>query len=184
RFGPNFPGGVFWLCCSLPDEVPAQVGACGGSGAMNLRADFADLTLDEKVRLVRDAWRMEVPRLLVFDDCEDESLLREWLPGGGGAHVLVTRREPEVGILRLPVLPLGGLSRDESLALLGAYRPDERAGGPAMGALAEELGHLPLALRLAGGFLRLHHDVSVDAYLGRLRSPEAATPASPPPPPK
>src|SRR5207248_1014396 len=101
RFGPNFPGGVFWLCCSLPDEVPAQVGACGGSDAMNLRANFADLTLDEKVRLVRDARRMEVPRLLVFDDCEVESLLREWLPGGGP-------RRPGAGRGRAPASGAAG----------------------------------------------------------------------------
>src|SRR5947209_8393809 len=59
RFGRHFAGGVFWLSFSMPDEVPAQVAACGGTEAMDLRADFAELTLDEKLHLVQRAWQGE-----------------------------------------------------------------------------------------------------------------------------
>src|SRR5437660_3666797 len=69
RFGRHFAGGVFWLDCSMPDEVPAQVAACGGAGAMDLRADFGELTLDERLHLVQEAWRGDMPRRLVLDDC-------------------------------------------------------------------------------------------------------------------
>ncbi len=37
--------------------------------------DFASLALDEQVAYVLAAWRSSIPRLLIFDNCEDEALL-------------------------------------------------------------------------------------------------------------
>ena len=48
------------------------------------------LPLDQQVRLVEDDWARSVPRLLVFDNCEEEALLDRWRPRTGGARVLVT----------------------------------------------------------------------------------------------
>lgn len=39
------------------------------------------------MKLVLGAWQSPLPRLLIFDNCEDEALLAQWRPPTGGAHV-------------------------------------------------------------------------------------------------
>src|SRR6185503_11705123 len=80
RYGQFFAGGIFWLSFAEANAVPAEVAACGGAGALELRPDFGSLPLDDQVALVRQAWQQSLPRLLVFDNCEDEALLQEWRP--------------------------------------------------------------------------------------------------------
>jgi tetratricopeptide (TPR) repeat protein len=174
RYGSYFAGGVFWLSFGIAEDVSLHVAACGGEGALELRADFADLSLDDQLHLVLRAWQEETPRLLVFDDCDDEDVLQEWLPAAGGAHVLVTsRRTAWDGALRATVLPVGPLSRDESTALLHRLRPDVQETAPGLRQIADELEDMPLALRLAGGFLRRYRgSISLDSFLEQVRSRE------------
>jgi tetratricopeptide (TPR) repeat protein len=174
RYGSFFAGGVFWVSFGVPDEVSLHVAACGGPGALELRADFTDLALDDQLHLVLRAWQADTPRLLIFDDCEDEALLQEWLPAGGGSHVLVTsRRQTWESSLRLTTLPVGPFTRDESVAMLHRLRPDVARTAPALAQIAAELGDLPLALRLAGGFLRRNRgSIGLDSFLEQIRSNE------------
>jgi tetratricopeptide (TPR) repeat protein len=169
RYGRLFEGGVFWLSFSVPDQVPAQVAACGDVG---LRGDYARLTLDQQVQLVSAAWQSPTPRLLVFDECEHPGALREWLPTQGGAHVLVTtRRLLWDGQPPGAIQELGPLGREDAAALLRRFRPDLHAATPALRFLAGELGDVPLALRLAGGFLRCQRDeIAIESMLGLLRA--------------
>jgi tetratricopeptide (TPR) repeat protein len=172
RYGGYFAGGVFWLSFGIPDDVAMQVAACGGPDALALRADFAELSLDDQLHLVLRAWQDETPRLLVFDDCDDADVLGEWLPAAGGARVLVTsRRTSWDGGLRLAAVPVGPLRREDSAALLHRLRPDIDEDAPALRHLAAELEDQPLALRLAGGFLRRYRgSTTPDAFLDQLRS--------------
>jgi tetratricopeptide (TPR) repeat protein len=174
RFGRFFAGGVFWLSFTTPAEVALQVAACGGLGGMDLRADFAELALDDQLHMVLRGWQADVPRLLLFDDCDDGDLLREWLPTVGGAHVLLTCRHPAWDpTLRVTPVPIGPLLRPESVSLLRGFRPDLQESAPIVGQLAAELGDLPLALRLAGGFLaRYRSQMSPVSFLEQLRSRE------------
>lgn len=172
RYGRFFAGGVFWLGFGVPEDVPLKVAACGN--ALELRADFADLSLDDQLHLVLRTWQEQTPRLLVFDGCDDEDQLREWLPGDGGCHVLVTSRQTSwEGAVKVATVPVGPLSRGESAALLRRFRPDVRESAPALRHIAEELEDLPLALRLAGGLLRCYRgSLSVDSLLEQIRSRE------------
>ncbi len=174
RYGRFFAGGVFWLSFGVTEEVPLQVAACGSAGALGLRTDFSELSLDDQLHLVLRAWQEATPRLLVFDDCDDQELLREWLPSGGGAHVLVTSRRPAWdGALKVTAVPVGALSHDEGAALVRRLRPDVPEATPALRQVAEELEGLPLALRLAGGFLRRYRDsLSLESFLEQIRSRE------------
>jgi hypothetical protein len=98
--------------------------SCGGPGYLDLHPDFARLPLPDQVRLVRAAWQEPAPRLLVFDNCEDERLLAAWRPSSGGSRVLLTSRRGRWSkSLGLQALPLDVLERDESLALLREFRP-------------------------------------------------------------
>ncbi|MBX0327119.1 tetratricopeptide repeat protein [Oscillochloris sp. ZM17-4] len=174
------PGGVFWLSFGDPAAVADGVAACGRAEHLALHPDFDSLPFDRQVRLVRAAWREPLPRLLVFDNCEDESLLAEWRPPTGGCRVLVTSRRARWSpALVSQVLRLHALERAESLALLRAYcanLPDAESvfASPAaladLEAIAAELGDLPLALHLAGSYLAHRYlSLSPASYLAELR---------------
>jgi tetratricopeptide (TPR) repeat protein len=132
RYGSYFLGGVFWLSMAEPESVAAEVALCGGPNGLGLYTEAGGLSLDEQVGMVRAAWGSGMPRLLVFDNCEDEQVLAAWRPVSGGCRVLVTsRRGSWDRSLGVAVLALGVLSRGESVELLGKFREDLlTAGGP------------------------------------------------------
>jgi tetratricopeptide (TPR) repeat protein len=173
RYGRYFAGGVFWLSFASADEIPLQVAACAAPG-------FQTRPLEERVRRVKDAWQSATPRLLVFDNCEEEALLDAWRPPSGGCRVLVTSRRsywsPTLGVA---ALPLDLLPRADSVALLRRYRPDLAADDPGLDAIAAELGDLPLALHLAGSYLHAYRsEASLDGYLAELQRSDVVQHAS------
>jgi len=173
RYGRYFHS-VYWVSFAEPGGIPAEIAFCGGTGGMHLRPDFHTLSLEERVRMVMAEWQGELPRLLVFDNCEHEGLLDYWLPPTGGCRVLVTSRQghwdPSLGVIDLP---LDVFSRQESVALLREHRTDLPADSPELDAIAEELGDLPLALDLAGRYLlRYRREVTPAAYLLEIQRPE------------
>jgi tetratricopeptide (TPR) repeat protein len=171
RYGQYFAGGVFWLRFADPKAIPAEVAACGELGGLDLPASFGKLPLDDQVRLVLSAWQSPLPRLLVFDNCEEEESLARWRPPHGGCRVLVTsRRAAWDTALGVQALPLGVLSRAESMALLRKFRPD--LADDEANLIAEELSDLPLALHLAGSYLRTYQHATFGSpatYLTQLR---------------
>jgi tetratricopeptide (TPR) repeat protein len=173
RYGRYFQGGVFWLSFAKAEGVPAEVAASAGSDLLDWRPDYHTLPLDEQVRLVLSAWQSALPRLLVFDNCEEQALIAHWRPPTGGCSVLVTSRrehwEPTLGVQRVP---LEVFPRARSVELLHKYRLDFPVAEPNFDAIAEELGDLPLALHLAGSYLNTYKDASFGtpaAYLDHLR---------------
>jgi tetratricopeptide (TPR) repeat protein len=172
RYGRYFPGGVFWISCSIPVTVALQIAACGRSDAMDLRPDFPSLPLDEQVHLVLGAWQGDTPKLLLYDDCDEPSQLREFLPSRGGAHVLITSRALAwEGPSRPAMLPVGPLPREHGVAVLSGFRPDLAAQPVALGQIARELDDLPLALNLAGGVLAAQRGLTPEAYRQWLCDP-------------
>jgi hypothetical protein len=181
RFGRYFAGGVFWLSFADPADLGAEVAACGGAEYLDLLgpspgAGASPPDKDELVKRVRAAWRDGPPRLLVFDNCEDEGLLEDWRPTSGACRVLLTSRRADwdQGLGVHPV-PLPALPRADSVRLLAGHgfaAPEDRA---TLDRIAAELGDLPLALRLAGRHLARYRDVETpDEYLQQLRaSPDA-----------
>jgi DNA-binding CsgD family transcriptional regulator len=96
RYGRYFAGGVFWLSFADPANIPAEIANAGSR--LNLPG-FEFLDLPEKVaRTVRE-WEGPLPRLLIFDNCEDEHLVDLYMPVGGGRRILITS-------LMSPGLPL------------------------------------------------------------------------------
>ena len=176
RYGQYFLGGVFWLSFADPAAVSAEIGTCGGPGGMKLRDDFGSLPLTDQVQLVAAEWQGPLPRLLVFDNCEDEALLARWRPRAGGCRVLVTSRRGTWSLyLGVHALSLGVLARSESLALLRQHRPDLVPDDPLLDAIAAELGDLPLALHLAGSYLARYQHApfgQLAAYLEAVRRPD------------
>ena len=173
RYGQFFPGGVLWLNFADPEAVPAEVAACGGTDGMQLSPEFGAQSLDEQVRRVLAAWSNPTPRLLVFDNCEDETLLEQWKPKYGGCRVLITSRRAQWdATLGVQPLRLEVLVRTESIALLRRFRPDLPDTSAELDAIAAALGDLPLAMHLAGSFLaKYRHALTPAQYLRRLQTP-------------
>jgi tetratricopeptide (TPR) repeat protein len=171
RYGPYFAGGAFWLSFADANAVQAEIVKCHHAVGLEVRLNYDSLPLEDQVRLVTSAWESPLPRLLVFDNCEDEELFHQWCPRTGGCRVLVTSRKAvwslESGI---KIQPLGVLSRAESIELLRKYRSDLTEKD--LEAIAKELGDLPFALSLAGSFLKKYQHTTIgtpEAYLEHLR---------------
>ena len=165
RYGQYFAGGVFWLSFADPELIPSEVADCGKAEA--------DTPLETRVKQVLSDWQSSLPRLLVFDNCDDAQLLVKWRPVTGASRVLVTSRnstwDPGLGV---QALALGELARAESMALLRGFREDLGADDPDLEAIAAALGDLPLALHMAGSYLRSYRfEISPAQYLAALRRP-------------
>ncbi|MBS1966619.1 MAG: tetratricopeptide repeat protein [Chloroflexi bacterium SZAS-1] len=174
RYGVYFAGGVFWLSFADAAGIVAEIAACGASGIVQ-HPNWNELPVDEQVALVRQAWESPIPRLLIFDNCEDEELVRTWRPTTGGCRILITsRRDRWSNTLGIIAQPLDVLSRAESIRLLHKHRPDLQHTTQALDALAHELGDLPLALHLAGSYLETNAEDPIlgdpSALLRELRS--------------
>jgi tetratricopeptide (TPR) repeat protein len=168
RYGQFFAGGVSWISCVQPEDIPGEVAASGRG--LGLHPGFATLRRPEQVRRVLAAWHQPMPRLLIFDGCEEADLLREWWPEAGGCHVLLTSRQPDVrphrGVYRLA---LDVLPRPDSQMVLTALIDTDAAPANTLDTLTSELGDLPLALRLASACLRRCPHLPPADYLARLR---------------
>jgi tetratricopeptide (TPR) repeat protein len=163
RYGRFFTGGVYWLSFAEPELIPFEVAACGGL------AD--DNPLENRVKQVLSQWQSGMPRLLIFDNCEDPHLLMQWRPHTGASRVLVTSHlsnwTPALGFKQLK---LGMLERSESIALLRGFREDLETNDPDLDAIAGELEDLPLALKIAGSYLRAYrNEMNPWEYLNALR---------------
>lgn len=174
RYGQYFAGGVFWLSFTDPNAVPAEIASCGGADHLALRPDFEQLPIEQQVSLVRDAWDRPLPRLLIFDNCEDPALLERWRPHSDSCRVVITSRRTQWNVaLGVHSLLLSVLTREESIALLQKHCPDLSRKHVALTAIAAELDDLPLALHLAGHYLaRYRPEVSAAIYVHQLRSSE------------
>jgi tetratricopeptide (TPR) repeat protein len=163
RLGRYFAGGVFWLSFAEPAQIPREMTVCGESGLVQ-HPGWATLTPEERVRLVSLAFQEPTPRLLIFDNCEEEAVLQQWRPTTGGCRVLLTSRHARWSrSLGVTTLALAELDQETSVTLLRRYRPELSASDEHLRAIARELGGLPLALHLAGSFLEVYQS---DPVLG------------------
>jgi transcriptional regulator with XRE-family HTH domain len=103
--------------------------------------------------------------LLIFDNAGAPADVAPWLPGDGG-HVLITSREHGWDEIAAP-LGVAVFTRAESIEMMRRRIP----GLPLADAeqLAVELGHLPLAIAQAAGFMA-DTGTSATQYLDMLRN--------------
>ena len=108
------------------------------------------------------------PWALILDDLVSAADLEGLWPAGQAGQVVITTRLPEAAFRSGPrIAPVGGFSRREVLAYLGARLtdfPDQRAEALDLGA---DLDGLPLALAQAAAVMSLNR-LSCREYRGRL----------------
>ncbi len=93
RYGRYFAGGGLWLACADPRNIPGEIARCGGADCLALYTDRMGLPLLDQMQHVVGAWKSPLPRLLVFDHCEDRQILRDWRPTIGRCRILLTSRD-------------------------------------------------------------------------------------------
>ncbi|MFZ0546707.1 MAG: FxSxx-COOH system tetratricopeptide repeat protein [Candidatus Promineifilaceae bacterium] len=168
RYGRYYPGGVYWLNFGEPENIDELVAGMGSKRGMNLFAEADRLPLNKKTEMVKRAWQEQIPRLLIFDNCEDINVAAEWLPVSGGCSALITSRRSDWSkTLPLTVCPLEILPRPESVTFLQYLA--EALSLQEADMVAQEVGDWPLALQLAGSFLYRYQDVIPQEYVAQLR---------------
>ena len=166
RYG-RFIHGVHWLNAAQPEGLGAEIAACGEAMCL---PDWPQEQPEQIAHTVSE-WHRSGPRLLILDNLEEVGAAREWLGrlGGGPLRLLLTaRRSDWPADLGLEPLRLDVFTPEESRAFLRQYLPEGRAADADLDALAERLGHLPLALELAGRYLVSILRLAVADYLDRL----------------
>lgn len=176
RYGRFFRG-IHWLNCAPPQTPNAEIAACGEE--MDL--PYWPKEQPDQVARTLEEWKRGEARLVILDNVENTSAVRAWLDrlSGSPIRLLLTARHSDwPADLGLTLLPLDTFTRKESLAFLRHHMPSQLTIDAELEQLAESLGHLPLALDLAGRYLVKYSQTSVETYQHQLRatwsSPETA----------
>ena len=103
--------------------------------------------------------------LLVFDNATDPAVLQPFIPAAGDARVIITSNQRTMAYLGAGV-SVDVFSKAEAQAFLAERTGSADADGA--GAVAVELGHLPLALAQAAAVIADQH-LGYGTYLDRLR---------------
>jgi hypothetical protein len=179
RFGPAFPGGVFWLRAQGEQRTEITAAEAESLYLQQIRAfghqlgeDTSGMTADRIEGVI--AKRLEdqgQPFLWIVDevppDLATEDLQCWFAPHPLGKTVFTTRSRQYEG-LALSV-DLGALDANDALRLLTLYHSpagdDERQAAKA---IAAELGGHPLALHVAACYLRSAPEKSMTEFLADL----------------
>ncbi|WP_230202861.1 FxSxx-COOH system tetratricopeptide repeat protein [Parafrankia discariae] len=151
---------VWWVDAEQTALLAEKIAALAGPLGLPSDGPVADTAVAVLAALGRrEGW------LLVFDNADDPTALRAWLPAGPG-HVLITSRTPAWDVWAATI-EVDLLPRAESIDLLTRRLPG--LDPVVADRLADELGDLALALAQAGGYLTRTRLPPAD-YLTRFRT--------------
>ncbi|MDT7808606.1 MAG: hypothetical protein QOJ70_2419 [Acidobacteriota bacterium] len=149
RHSDDYPNGVIWL--NADQDIDAQLVEL----AERARWIAPEVEHKFKLEVARQRIQSYSDCLLVFDNLETLDAVRDYLPRQGvEPHILVTSRTEQTGFISVALDPL---DEELSLRLLTQEAMQEPTGETEKGAareIVEALGGLPLALELAGAYLR------------------------------
>jgi len=154
---------VAWIAADSEDQLLTGLDTL--ATALGLRSPGEDFSV-AVARLRAYLNTCATPALLVFDNVVNADLLPGYLPASGSVQVVLTSSLRSVERLGQPI-PVDLFSPAESCQYLAdATGLDDPDGSLTV---AEELGHLPLALAQAAAVLRGQH-LGFATYLQRLRT--------------
>jgi tetratricopeptide (TPR) repeat protein len=173
RYGSYFAGGVFWLYAASNETLQANLDRCWDS--LKPEEWRYEVKPETRLQVVRELFNQPIPRLLIFDNCEDPALFTAYRPqASSGCRVLVTSRRSQWQLGSINLIALDTLPPLESRQLLqqlaaqpniNNYLSDDDADQ-----LAELVGHLPLALHLVGSSLKFYFRKPVAEYIAALKN--------------
>jgi tetratricopeptide (TPR) repeat protein len=116
------------------------------------------------LQALHQASRLGNPVLVVFDNVVAPRDIQAFLIEPGRVHYLITSRHDDWSGIAYD-FPLGLLGGPAAVELL---RSEADRGDPGLEILAEDLGRLPLALVIAGAYLRANAVISIAEYRNSL----------------
>jgi tetratricopeptide (TPR) repeat protein len=156
--GPSFPGGRLYLDLHGLDDRPLSADEALNRLLRWSRGRDAALPDDraERAALLRSTLAGRRV-LIVLDNAQTETQVRDLLPGDEGCAVLLTSRRPMAALDGLVRVDLGLFQADEAVDLMGRILgPDRVAAEPAAAREIVDLcGRLPLAVRFAAARLSI-----------------------------
>lgn len=154
---------VAWMGGETTDQVVA--GLARVADALGVYPQGEDSTTAARAALAH-LQRLDGQSLLVFDNATDPDALAGWLPSRGRVQVLITTVHREFAGLA-EVVDVDLFSADEAVRYLRRrIGPGDDAGARVV---ADELGHLPLALAQAATVIHRQR-LSCSTYVERLRA--------------
>jgi hypothetical protein len=163
RFKDSYPNGVIWL--NADQDIDAQLTEL----AEKARWIAPESEHKYKLQVALHRLRTYSDCLIIFDNLEDPQAIANYVPDPQAEpHVLVTSRIPQTHLT--PIL-LDSLNDDLSCDLLIQEAGRKPAGDEeekVAREIAASLGGLPLALELAGAYLK-HRHISWQQYGELLR---------------
>jgi Tetratricopeptide repeat len=154
---------VAWINAGNTGSLQAGLAAVADSVGLSNIGPGLDAT--DAGSTVRHYLETEGDRcLLVFDDARDPDALRPFIPVSGAARVLITSARQSVVNLGTSV-PVEAFAHEEALAFLAGRTGLSNEAGAAV--VADELGHVPLALAQAAAVIGGEH-LGYGTYLDRL----------------
>jgi len=160
---------IWWIQADPPQFIDTALTDLG----VELKLS-SEVTATEGVRATLEALRRGTLTrrwLLVFDNADDLAHVQNFLPQGGGGHLLLTSRNPDWAERANPI-QVDVFQREESVAHLrgraGAITSEQA------GRVAQALGDLPIAVAAAGAWLS-ETGTSVVEYLNAIERHGAGT---------
>jgi tetratricopeptide (TPR) repeat protein/nucleoside phosphorylase len=165
-----FLTGVYWI--QADQDICTGIAECGK--AMSL-SDWPD-KLSEQVEATLRAWRVNYAHLIVLDNVESPQVLQDWMPRLLPSKILVTSfRTDWPADLGLDIMNLDVLTLEQSKKLLRMLATRlEKANDNELAIVADRLGCFPLALDVAGRYLKFRSDLSLENYLAELEKVDSA----------
>jgi tetratricopeptide (TPR) repeat protein len=162
RFKGEYPNGVIWL--NADQDIDAQLTELAES-ALWVAPESEH---KYKLEVAKHRLRTHSDCLIIFDNLETVESIKDYLPEPQATpHILVTSRIDQPSFNPIHIDPL---DKDLSLELLvqeAGRKPSGDEEERVVSQIIDELGGLPLALELAGAYLR-HRQVSWHQYLNLL----------------
>jgi len=172
RYKASYPNGVIWI--SADQDIDSQLIQISKRG--NWIAPESEHRIILETALRRLTTYSDC--LIIFDNVEKFESIKHYLPENQATpHLILTSREPIPGF---EPIDIDILSDDESLGLLMMesgrdYDSISYEEKDAAKRIVEKLGGLPLAIEIAGAFLKYSRSFSFENYLVILKdSPSSA----------
>lgn len=163
RFKDSYPNGVIWL--TADQDIDAQLIELAEKARWIAPASEHK----DKLQVALNRLRTSSDCLIIFDNLEDPQAIANYLPEPQAEpHILVTSRIDQPDFTPIPLDPLNNDLSFDLLIQEAEKKPEEDEEEKAAREIAASLGGLPLALELAGAYLK-HRQISWQRYRELLR---------------
>jgi tetratricopeptide (TPR) repeat protein len=124
----------------------------------------------DQAEVARNRFRELSDCLIVFDNVETPESIKNYLPKDRETtYILITSREKQSGFRQIDLDVLSLLDASDLLLKVAEREPENDLDEKGLEEILKQLGGLPLALELVGGYLKEHSNVSFAKYLEFLQ---------------